>query len=138
MSLRQQSTARVHWSSATQSSHALINQTAAFTRLAETELFINDQLRRSRSIMDFSHMQVLRSNAGNLVGFLGNAFSDSGIPRFAVLARAEHRGFHVNWLRGEPLSILSTGENNCRSTIADRRAHHTREGFSNHRRSEHV
>src|SRR5574341_987406 len=65
MPLRQQPTTGIHRGTAAQSGDAFINQAATLTVLTQTQLFVNDQLSRGGSIVDFSDVQVFWPDASH-------------------------------------------------------------------------
>src|SRR6266571_3235680 len=83
-------------------------------------------------------MQVFWTDTGHLVGFLGDAFGDTGVAGLAVLARAQDRSLHIDRLGGELSGLLGAGEDHRRSAVADRRAHHAGERFGDDWRREHL
>ena len=124
---------------------ALVDKRAGFAVAAKAEVLVMHQLGGGEAVVQLGQRDVLRADAGLLVGLLGGAArkrADVGqrAGRARSTGRRSARGRHARTLAaaGELLELVLGDQDRGGGAVAGRAAHVERVGIRDHARVEHV
>mmetsp|Transcript_40861 Transcript_40861/g.102902 ORF Transcript_40861/g.102902 Transcript_40861/m.102902 type:complete len:360 (+) Transcript_40861:1037-2116(+) len=150
MTLRDETTTRVHHPSTTVGHITSIDQFACFTGATETKRLIGDQLIARETIVELDHLNVSRSDTSLLQGSLCSTSTHTGLAstdhrHTAAFERILAIGGHchaddLNRLRLETVTVheLFVAQDRCTGSVAGRAALKTSERVVDGRRAEHL